>query len=340
MSHVEQLEQETERTRSEIADTLDELRASMTPGRIVDQLTDRLSDGAPAAFARNLKHQTVNNPLPVALIGAGLAWLMLSPRDSGRSISRGAGERLRGAGEAANDAAETIGSAADSASRAASERATRAGAATVGTIQDAAGSMTDAVQGGAAQTADTVRETFGAAAQATQDNAARAADAMRETAGAISGSVQRTASTVTSSARVAGRRTLQSGNAFVDFCREQPMVLAGLGLALGAVVGALLPATETENQLVGESSDRVKERAGDLAAEQYETAKQVGEHAFEAAKDEAIKQTNEQDNAGDPHKDGQGAAGEVKAEGATLVPSRESELETRGQPWTAENAPI
>ncbi|KRR27591.1 DUF3618 domain-containing protein [Bradyrhizobium retamae] len=73
MSHVEQLERETEQTRAEISSTLDELRACMTPGHVLDRLADRVSQGAGAAFTRNLKDQTVNNPLPVMLIGAGLA---------------------------------------------------------------------------------------------------------------------------------------------------------------------------------------------------------------------------------------------------------------------------
>ena len=82
MSHVEQLERETEQTRTQIADTLDELKASMTPSHVLHQLADRINDGAPAAFARNLKDQAVSNPLSGALIGAGLGWLMLSPKMS------------------------------------------------------------------------------------------------------------------------------------------------------------------------------------------------------------------------------------------------------------------
>jgi hypothetical protein len=74
MSHAEQLERETEQTRAEISSTLDELRACMTPGHVLDQMVDRVSGGTGAAFMRNL------NPLPVTLIGAGLAWLMLGSR--------------------------------------------------------------------------------------------------------------------------------------------------------------------------------------------------------------------------------------------------------------------
>src|SRR4051812_9472711 len=107
MSNVEQLEQETEQTRKQLSDTLDELRASMTPGRLIDQISERLSDGAPAEFTRNLKDQVVGNPLPVAAIGASLAWLMLGPRigsgakagASGRgNANLGGGGRAGGSG--------------------------------------------------------------------------------------------------------------------------------------------------------------------------------------------------------------------------------------------------
>jgi hypothetical protein len=153
-------------------------------------------------------------------------------------------------------------------------------------------------------------------------------------------SMQRTASAVSDSAKAAGQRTLRSGSAFVDFCREQPMVLAGFGLAMGAMIGALLPTSETEDRLMGETSDRVKERAQDVASEQYEGAKKVGERAFDAAKDEVVKQENVEEKRTEAKDEKDRATAEVKADGPTLVPSEESELERQGQPWTAKNAPL
>jgi hypothetical protein len=110
------------------------------------------------------------------------------------------------------------------------------------------------------------------------------------------------------------------------------MLLTGLGIAVGALVGALLPATEAENRLMGETSDSVKERAQDLASEQAERAKKIGERALDAGAGEASQQA-------------EGAAQEARAEEATLMPhaqshSETSERETRGQPWTADNAPL
>jgi hypothetical protein len=111
--------------------------------------------------------------------------------------------------------------------------------------------------------------------------------------------------------------------------------LAGLGLAVGALIGALMPTSETEDRMMGEASDRVKERA----AEQYETARKVGERAFGAAKDEAVKQAS-QDDTSESKGEEEETTGEVKSEDPTLAPSDRSEFERRGQPWTPDNAPL
>ena len=364
MSDLEQLERETEQTRSQIADTLDELKASMTPGHVLDQLADRVGYGATAAFARNLKDQTVNNPLPIALIGAGLAWLMLSPRGSNPSFMRRSdpddaadevGRAMSGKAADWSERSSRFGEGSRETLSSATERARQAGGGAADAIRDTAGSMSEAARERASQTADAVRETAGSISASAQQTKDQAADALRSRAGAMSDSLQRgasagyeavadtarrTADTLSDSTRAVRERTLQSGNALIDFCREQPLVLAGVGLAVGAIVGALLPASETEDQLIGEASDRVKDRAQDFASEQYENAKKVGERAFEAAKDEAVKPAAEQEKTGGSKEEAQQPATEAKAETATLVPADDSELERRGQPWTSDNAPI
>ena len=303
MSHVEQLERETEQTRAQIADTLDELKESMTPSHVLHQLADRLNDGAPAAFARNLKDQAVNNPLSIALIGAGLGWLMLSPRGANGNVMSRSGEQLRDAGDAAQ------------------QRATETG--------DAGGAAADSI-------AASTRQTAGDAADALLGTAESASDSIQRTASSGYQTMTETARRISGSTKDATQRTLQSGNALLDFCREQPMLLAGLGLAIGAMIGALLPSSETEDQLMGETSDRAKERAKDIAGEQYDNAKKVGERALDAAKDEVAKQANEPEQTGRSKEEKEGHT----ADDVTLVPSDQSEPEASGQPWRPKDAPV
>ena len=86
MSTSEQLERETEEERARISETLDELRGLMTPGHVVDRLVDYASDASGGMFFRNLRQQAVDNPIPVALVGAGLGWLALAGRRRGSTI--------------------------------------------------------------------------------------------------------------------------------------------------------------------------------------------------------------------------------------------------------------
>ena len=75
MSYTEQLERDSEAARRRLAEDLDELRERITPGQLVDQLVDYVQEGSGGTFFRNLKRQTLGNPLPVTLIGAGLGGL-------------------------------------------------------------------------------------------------------------------------------------------------------------------------------------------------------------------------------------------------------------------------
>jgi len=73
----EQLEREAEIARMELAGSLDELRLRLTPGNIVDQIADYTRQGPTGEFLRNLSRDVQENPLPLALIGLGVAWLFV-----------------------------------------------------------------------------------------------------------------------------------------------------------------------------------------------------------------------------------------------------------------------
>jgi hypothetical protein len=320
MSNVEQLEQETEQTRKQLSDTLDELRASMTPGRLIDQISERLSDGAPAEFTRNLKDQVVGNPLPVAVIGASLAWLMLGPRTGSRATA-GAGARrtanLGADGSAAGPGfADGVASTINRAKDAAKDAANQVG----GSMRDAAGSMSQSAQ--------------------------QAAGGFRETAGSMADAASRTVSSISESTKLAGHQTLKTGSTLLDFCREQPLFLAGLGIAVGVLMGGLVPTTETEDRIMGDASDKMKEQAQDLAS-QYVDGSQTGERAADATQGEAAKPTGEKPTG---EKDPSSADGtRVSAEPVhpgpdhpTLVPKElhTPDGEWRDQPSNAGRAPV
>ena len=73
-----------------------------------------------------------------------------------------------------------------------------------------------------------------------------------------------------------------------------PLGLALGGLAVGFVVGTLLPQTQVENERMGETSDRMIDAAKETAGEAVERGKQVAQEAAGAAVDTAKESGREQ----------------------------------------------
>ena len=71
-----ELEHEAEAIRSRVADTAESLKAKLTPGQIIDELTSVFSGSGGSEALSNLKLQVQENPLPLVMVGTGLAWLM------------------------------------------------------------------------------------------------------------------------------------------------------------------------------------------------------------------------------------------------------------------------
>src|SRR4051794_32753425 len=98
MTSSEQLERETEQTRNEITQTLEELRERLTPGHLVDDGLAYAGNTLAGEFLRNLGRQAAANPLALCVAGAGLAWMMLSDgRPTSKLGSNAAGSLTRSA---------------------------------------------------------------------------------------------------------------------------------------------------------------------------------------------------------------------------------------------------
>src|SRR6266536_2036320 len=312
----EQLKQEAEQRRAQLAETLEELRTRITPGQVLDQFVDYAGDSGAGEFFRNLGRQAANNPLPVTLMGAGLAWLMLARKSSGSGMGRGAMEKGRGLAGEATDTLSRWGSAANETASDLKDRTADKVSRSMGSVRSSASSLGEKGEAMGSSMAGSASEKAGSAYEAMSDKAASAQEAMSDKAvsaydtvsdkaastyGAMSdktASAYEDASAAAAHAAAVVRERAQAmtqsagdaGRSFLDFCKEQPLVLAGLGLALGAALGAALPSTKTEDELMGETSDQLKERAQALAAEQYEKTKSVAEHAYDETKKEAEKQ--------------------------------------------------
>ena len=93
----EEILAEIDHTRHEMDRTLSAIEHRLTPGQLVDQGLDYLRHSGANEFVQNLGGTAKQNPMPVALVSIGLAWLMALGRQPAQHQS--ASETLSSAKE-------------------------------------------------------------------------------------------------------------------------------------------------------------------------------------------------------------------------------------------------
>src|SRR5690606_12698936 len=143
------------------------------------------------------------------------------------------------------------------------------------------------------------------------DTAERAREVVSDTAERAAAGISRAVGDATGTASDLGR---QARSQFYDLVDKHPLVLGGIGLAIGAALAAAMRPTETEARLVGETSDRFRRRARELGEAQFERAQAIAERAYEAGWHEA------------------------RAQGLSVDAGREAESEVGDEPAAARRA--
>lgn len=309
----EEIERELEQTRSEISRTIEAIQYKITPGQLANDAYGYLRDNS-GDFAKNLGTAAKNNPVPVALIGLGLAWLMMGGgtpaylqgsrtransapgSESGTSFggvvgaagsyARSAGGYARNAGSSAGHALSSAGHAISSAGQAISDAVSRAGSSLLGL-----GHRTgEAVSG--------LGHSVGSSASGASERVRRMSEDVRNLASEWSGEAGDLAESardqIYRASEVVQEQAMQMRDNTSQMLRDQPLVAGALGIAIGAVIGALLPLSRRENELMGETRDQLLDQAMEYGQQTYEqateAAKNVANAAAEAAKSEAEKQ--------------------------------------------------
>ena len=282
------LERQAEAARAQVADTAESLRNKITPGQMVDEFTGMLSEGDAGAALRNLKAQVRDNPLPLALVGAGLAWLMFG---QGRSESSGKsrpgalyGENEYGAWDDEEELLPEGFADEDPASQVYGSRSSASvyddedhgdGSSLTGKISGAASSAM-AMAGDAL---DTAKDTLSGA----KHSAERAGQKIGKSASGARRALDRRSRSV-------GRRGAKMRDATQDLIQREPLVLAALGLAAGAAIGALLPHTAVEDETFGGYGRKLRDAGEDMIEKGIEEAKDVASEVYDATRKEADRQ--------------------------------------------------
>ncbi len=264
-AETRRIERELEDTRQRLDRSLTEVQARLAPGRVVDEALIYARETGVADFGRNLGRSVRDNPLPVALVGVGLAWLMAADR--------------RGP-PAASDQSEDLASRAQAA---------------VAALQRQAGETEEAFEHRAYEAKARVLEIKQAAGDSAPDFRARVDEAMEE----LGRRYERTRDKATDAVRDGTRRAGGAASDAIGQLQDQPMLMAALGLTLGSAIGAFLPPTEAEDDFLGEAGDALRHQAAAGASEAASAAGRVAERTADAAR-EAVGDEIPQGSTGEP----------------------------------------
>lgn len=258
-----EVEADVEASRNELDRNVEALKMKMTPGQMFDEAA-RMMGGTGQQVASKFAEQAKANPMPLAVMGLGLAWLMMgnnrqptygggSYADETRSFAPGAeyGAAWQGGSSEGGGLRDKVHQAGDKAS-------------------DAIASLKDKIAGGAHSVGDGGRaagEHLGAAAGAARDKAVHMGQ--------------------------------QAQRTFLQTLESEPLLIAGLGLIVGAAVGAALPSTSVEDRVMGDKRDDLVGRGKDAVQGGLEKANTVAQQAYGAVKAELATGEGDTRDAGE-----------------------------------------
>jgi len=282
-SDIEAQRAQIEQTRSAMGETIDAIEHRLSPhglaqqaketvrgatiGKVENALntaTDTVQQAASsaeetAAAAGGTIFETIKrNPVPAALAGIGLGWLIMEARksDSGAgasgpySSSRNRGyapyrspygysqygtptDRMYGGGDQSNSQTGQV----------------------MGQVQQTAGQVVNQAQDAAGQVVDQAQQVTG-----------QVMDQAQQMTGQVATQVQQQAQTASST--------------FSRMLQEQPLAVGAGALAVGLAVGLAIPETPQEAQLMGPARETVMQKVGEAAQQAGQKVEQAVEGAI------------------------------------------------------------
>lgn len=219
------------------------------------------------------------NPIPAAITGIGLGWLIMSIRRQSES-NASSYDSMTPATYSADRFASTTDEFGSQGSGGMNNYATAASLSdqpsAMDNVKDRLGDAKDKV----AQTASNVGQSVSDAAHNVASSASDMAHNMGDKASALG-----------SQAKEYGQR---AAGATSDYFQASPLAVGAIALLAGAAIGLMLPSTEPENRWMGETRDRLKDQATQQIQQVADKVQNVASAAFDQAKT-TVTQTVQQE---------------------------------------------
>ena len=259
-----EVEEEVVAQRDQLDRTVEALKEKMTPGQMFDEATHAMGGAGQQVLAKFFE-QAKENPMPLAVIGLGLAWLMSSSKKPSSSFSYGdPAATYQQAGAPESDGASKVEEGVSNA---------------VPTIADRASDLASAAGQLASGAGQKASDMTGSAGHALSDAAASASRLGQSAAWGLKSAVQG----ATERANTVGGDAQQR---VTDLFQREPLIIGAVGLFVGVALGATLPATPAEDELLGPMHDRILDKGKEIASHALATTSDAGRAALDALKSE------------------------------------------------------
>jgi gas vesicle protein len=258
---VEEIERDIHRTQREMGRTIDSIQYRLSPDYMKSRARERMKE-----TTRGMMDRIRENPVATAVTGLGLYMLFRGGSSKSSAYESAFGEDYVMICDACGVPVDHHREKRHNFVERASDRASELGSEAQHRIADAAHNVSDR----ASEAVHSVSERASHAKESLQHSASRAGQRVRQT----------------------GRRVQQRFD-------KDPLLMGAIGIAAGALLGALIPESDKERELMGDARERVLKRAGRFAREKGEQVREVAEHVKDAAVEEAKSEARRQNLTGD-----------------------------------------
>ncbi len=299
LSEIGRIEEGLDATREKLSTHIAELQDRLSPGQVLDEAMTYFRGKQGAEFGRSLMENVRANPLPVAVSGIGLAWLMASsprggttaPANAPRGTSRV--QVYHGSPDFGLDSHAAMTARIRGAEQGIMHEAGEPGHVHAARLDVARGEAIGVVREAndtQASYSQRIRDTLDAAQQAAGRGAHDLRDQVGGMASFVGTSMQGAAHSVGDAAQRSRNGVAQGGHAAGSIAATlagSPVLLGALGLAAGALLGALLPQSDQEEDALGGLAAQARQTARGLAQRAADTGGDVAQTVIDQGRDSA-----------------------------------------------------
>ncbi len=257
-TETDQIEQDINRSRSALNDTIERLGGKLSPGQIVDEVLG-VAQGQFGKFTTNVGKQVRDNPLPLLLIGAGVGMYLINQNkhaDTRQTIEEDdwrAEHHFRKVEHIRANAARIAGESDDDYSRRLHDEHARAL-----DLKQMAGEAADAFQARVTRTIEGLERRAAWVRDSVSGGLAKAGHFIHDQAqhmGEMAGDARHRIGDM------AGKAKHQA----VDLYDQNPLAAGAIGVAIGALLGSLAPLSSLERDKLQGVADEAMKAGANLA---------------------------------------------------------------------------